>query len=51
MVDVALMLVMNDEALMKKRGPLGSASRYDSWHSMSTTCGPRDVISLVTIKF
>jgi hypothetical protein len=47
-VDVALLLVMNDEALMKKRGPPGSVGQSGSRHSMSATCGPRDIISLVT---
>jgi hypothetical protein len=47
-VHVALLLMMNDEALMKKRGPSGSAGQSNSRPSMSTTCGPRDIISLVT---
>jgi hypothetical protein len=47
-VDDALSLMMNNEALVKKRGPLGSVGQSDSWHSMSATCGPRDMISLVT---
>jgi hypothetical protein len=46
-VDVVLLLMMNDEALMKKRGPLGSAGQYDTWNSIYSTCGPRDMISLV----
>jgi hypothetical protein len=29
-VDVALLLMMNDDALMKKRVSSGSASQYDS---------------------
>jgi hypothetical protein len=29
-------------------GPLGpGSSQYGSWYSMSTTCGPREIISLV----
>jgi hypothetical protein len=47
-VDVSLLLVMNDDAIMNRRGPVGSAGQYDSRHSMSSTCGPRDMISLVT---
>jgi hypothetical protein len=27
---------------------VGSAGQFDSQHSMSATCGPRDMISLVT---
>jgi hypothetical protein len=37
------------EALKKKRmGPIGPcSSRFGSQYSMSRTCGPRDIISLV----
>jgi hypothetical protein len=36
------------EALKKKMGPPGpSSSQYGSRYSMSRTCGPRDIISLV----
>jgi hypothetical protein len=31
-----------------RRDPAGSAVQSDSRHSMSATCGPRDMISLVT---
>jgi hypothetical protein len=47
-VDVALLLVMNDGVIKNRRGLAGSAGQSDSRHSMSATCGPRDMISLVT---
>jgi hypothetical protein len=47
-MDVALLLVMYDGASMNRRGPWGYASQSGSRHSMSATCGPRDMISLVT---
>jgi hypothetical protein len=47
-VDVSLFLTMNDDVIMNKRGHVGSSSQSDSQNSMSTTCGPRDMISLVT---
>ena len=34
----------------KEEGLYGSCYPSDSWHSVSTTCGPRDIISLVTPK-
>jgi hypothetical protein len=39
-VDSALLLVMNDDAIMNKRDPAGSIGQSDSQHSMSATCGP-----------
>jgi hypothetical protein len=47
-VDVGFLLMVNDEALMKKRGPSGSVGQSNSHPSMSATCGPQDMISLVT---
>jgi hypothetical protein len=47
-MDVALLLVMYGDASMNRRGPAGYASQSGSRHSMSATCGPRDMISLVT---
>jgi hypothetical protein len=48
-VDVALLLMMNDEALMKKRGPLRAL--LVNLTLVDTPCllpsGPRDMISLV----
>jgi hypothetical protein len=39
------------EALKKKDGPSkAKPSQYGSWYSMSRTCGPRDIISLVIPK-
>jgi hypothetical protein len=43
-------LTMNDEVLMKQRGPPGFVGQSNSRHSMYVTCGPRDIISLVTPK-
>jgi hypothetical protein len=43
-----VMDVVVEEALKKKRmGPPGPCNRSGSWYSMSRTCGPRDIISLV----
>jgi hypothetical protein len=47
-VDVALLMMMNDEELMKNKVPLGSIGQYDAQHSMYVSCGPQDMISLAT---
>jgi hypothetical protein len=47
-VDASLLLVMNNEAIMSMRGPVGSIGQSGSRHSMYATHGPRDMISLVT---
>jgi hypothetical protein len=47
-VDVALLLVMSGDAIMNRRDLAGSAAQSNSRHSMSATCGPQDMISLVT---
>jgi hypothetical protein len=40
------------EALKKEKmgPPRPCSSRFGSWYSMSRTCGPRDIISLVIPK-
>jgi hypothetical protein len=47
-VDVALLSTMNDDAIMNRRRLAGSVGQSNSRHSMSATCWPRDMISLVT---
>jgi hypothetical protein len=47
-MDIALLLMMYGGASMNRRGPAGYASQSNSRHSMYTTCGPRDMISIVT---
>jgi hypothetical protein len=47
-VDVSLLLVMNDGVIRNRRGLVGYAGQSNSRHSMSFTCRPQDMISLVT---
>ena len=47
-VDVSMLLVMNDEEIMNRRGPMGSVGQSISRHSMFSTCGPRNMISSLT---
>jgi hypothetical protein len=47
-VDVALLSVMNDDAIMNRRAPIGFIARSNYQNSMSATCKSQDMISLVT---
>jgi hypothetical protein len=47
-VDVALLQMMMMVNCGEEEGLCGLCYPSDSQHSMSATCGPRDIISLVT---
>jgi hypothetical protein len=42
-----MLLVMSGDQ-HEEEGPVGFVGQSDSWHSMSTSYGTRDMISLVT---
>jgi hypothetical protein len=46
-VDDVMLMSMNGDVVERK----GSIWSSDSWRSMSSTCGPRDVISLVMVDY